>query len=134
MIGYVRGIFGRTYWSIRMRYWLWRERRTLTRLESFSLLLRADRLPSREGIAVSPSFGRCIPEVAAYFRLQHILIGDGNNGTKPRSGELNQEDQSLGRENVRRVLTEREAELIAEYDAHFLASIRIKSPVSPWFE
>jgi len=65
--------------------------------------------------------------------LTAIIVGDGTNLIKALCGELRLEDQPLSCETALKALAEREAQLIAEYDAHFLASIRIKSPVPPFF-
>jgi hypothetical protein len=128
MIEYMRGIFGRTCWSLRMRYWLWQEKRTLARLKSLLLGL----LPHQDAAHVS-SFGTCIPEVAGDLRSPPRWFADGNNLIEALWGERSLEDQSVCHENPRRTLTEREARLIAEYDAHFLASTRIKVSGPPLF-
>jgi hypothetical protein len=132
MIDYVRETFGRTYWLLRMHYWLWREKQTLARLQSLRVVLGMDRPIPWQGIQVrssgEPTF---VTEVAEPLGLQPFLLGDGENLIEAMRGEPNPADQRITSETARKALAEREARLIAEYDAQFLASIRIKSFVSP---
>jgi len=59
------------------------------------------------------------------------LLGDGENFIEAVCSEPPPDDRLTTRETTRKELLEREAGLIADYDAQFLASIRIKSFVSP---
>jgi hypothetical protein len=133
MIGYVREIFDRTYWLLRMHYWLWREKQSLAKLQSVGVVLGVDRAVPWQGIPQNPSLGAptFVTEAAEHLRLQPLLLGDGENFIEAMCGEPRPDDQLITSEIARKELMEREARLIAEYDAQFLASIRIKSFVSP---
>ena len=133
MIASLRSILGRTHWSLRMHFWLWRENRALTRLQSRNVVLIADRLRSRQSTPNNLFLGdpTFITEMAKPLQLQSLLFGDGQSFIRGVAGEVPLDKHLLGCETPKRSLEEQEADLIAEYDADFLASIRIKPPVEP---
>ncbi|HKV78726.1 MAG TPA: hypothetical protein VJP02_11320 [Candidatus Sulfotelmatobacter sp.] len=105
----------------------------MARLQSRSVVLIADRLRSRQSTPNSPFVGDTtfITEMAQQLRLQPLLFGDGQSFIKAVVGEVPLDEQCFGCETPKKSLKEQEADLIAEYDAHFLRSIRIKPPVEP---
>ena len=127
---YMHAIFVQTYWSLRLRYWLWNERRILATLyrvrvvaSHVSLLHRREPghgLPSEE----SP----LIAEVDRELRFQRLLSVDAGSLIAAAAGAPYSEMQELLREDARKALAERETRLIAEYDALFVASVRIQFP------
>jgi len=133
MIACLRSIFGRTCWALRMHVWLWRENRALARLQSRSVVLIADRLRSRESTPSSLFLGdpTFITEMAKPLQLQSLLFGDGQSFIRAVGGEAPLDEHCFGCETPKSSLEEQEADLIAEYDADFLASIRIRPPVEP---
>ena len=85
------------------------------------------------GIAVISYLGdpTFITEMAKPLQLQSLLFGDGQSFIRGVAGEVPLDEHLLGCETPKRSLEEQEADLIAEYDADFLASIRIQPPVEP---
>jgi hypothetical protein len=135
MIGYLREIFGRTWWLLRMHYWLRREKQLLAKLQSLDVVRGVNRSIPAIGTRQSPSLGepKVVTELAERLRWQPFLLGDGENFIEAICREPRLDDQVITSETVRKALVEREAQLIAEYDAQFLASIRIKSYIPPLF-
>jgi len=131
MITAVYRIFSRLYWSLRMRFWLWRENRALGRFQRRSVELTNGRLLAGHSTPGPPSLEetRFITEMADQLRLQPLIFGDGKKFIKAIGNETPLEEQPLSVEPVKSQLRSRKQELIAGYDAHFLASIRIKSSV-----
>jgi len=133
MIGDMREIFGRTWWWLRMHYWLWREKQMLATLQNLGVALGVDRPVPCQGISQRPSLGEptVVTELAEQLQLQPFLFGDSDKFIAAVCGEPIPGDRLITSETTRKELMEREARLIADYDAQFLASIRIKSFVSP---
>jgi hypothetical protein len=131
MIGYVREIFGRAWWLLRMRYWLWREKRTLAKC--LGVMPGAERPFLWQGIPQRPSLGEpaFVTELAEQLRLHPFLLGDSETFIEAMGSKTRPEDDLSTSETARNELMERQARLIADYDAPFLASIRIKSFVPP---
>jgi hypothetical protein len=129
MIGYVREIFGRAWWLLRMHYWLWRKKQSLAKC----LGVVRERPFFWQGIPQSPSLGEpaFVTELAERLRLQPFLLGDHETLIEALCGEPRLEDQLITSQTARKELLEQEARLIADYDEQFLASIRIKSFVPP---
>ena len=125
---YMYAIFVQTYWSLRLRYWLWNERRVLAKLHNVavvgghvSLLRKKDTahyLPAEE----SP----LIAEINEELRLQSLLSADAGSFSNAATGKACPEMQERLKETTRKALAERETRLIAQYDALFLASVRIQ--------
>ena len=128
MIAAVRIFFGRTYWSLRMHLWLRRENRALANLQSRSVALIADRLRSRQSTPNGLFLGDTafITDKAEQFQLQPFIFGDRQSFIQAVSDALPLDDRC---EIPTKSPAEQEADLIAEYDAHFLRSIRIKPSV-----
>jgi hypothetical protein len=131
MIAHMREIFGRSWWLLRMHYWLWREKRSLAKLQSLDVARGVDRPVLWQGTQQSSSLGEptLVTELAEQLRLQPFLLGDGESFIEAMCAAPRPDDQPTS--DARKELMEREARLIADYDAQFLASIRIKSFVLP---
>jgi len=114
-----------------MHFWSRRENRALARLQSRRVVLIADQLPAlhRTPEGVSSEDTTFITEVADQLRLQPLIFANGQSFIKAVSGDLPRDRQRPGWENATKSLAEQEADLIANYDAHFLSSMRIKPPV-----
>jgi hypothetical protein len=67
-----------------------------------------------------------IAEVDEEVRFQSLLSADPRSSIKAAIGEPCPERQELLKEAGRKALAERETRWIAEYDAQFLASMRIQ--------
>lgn len=124
-----------------MHFWLWRENRALTRLQSRSVVLISDRLRPRQSTPNGLFVGdpTLIAEMAKPLQLQSLLFGDGQSLIRAVGGEVPLDEYCFGCETPKKslekqevdLIAKQEADLIAEYDAHFLRSIRIKPPVEP---
>jgi hypothetical protein len=81
--------------------------------------------------AFAPGEATVIAEAAEELQLQPFLFVDEKSHIKARSGNECLGEKVHNCNDVRKVLAEREEQLIAEYDANFLASARIKSQIAP---
>jgi hypothetical protein len=122
---YVHAICVQTYWSLRLHYWLWQEKRALAKFQDVGIVLGADSLPHPAEEAT------LIAEITAELRFQPLLFGDGTRFVKSMIGKACPGEQVLPGRAARKALAEWKTQLIAEYDAHFLASVRIKSQTAP---
>jgi hypothetical protein len=124
---YMHAIFVQTYWSLRLRYWLWKERRILAKLHRVRVMAS---LPQRRepGEGLPPEESPLIAEVERGLRFQSLLSANAGSFIPAATGEPYSEVQELLREDTRKALAERETRLIAEYDALFVASVRIQFP------
>lgn len=129
---YVHAILIQAYWSLRLQHRLWNESRILAKLQ------RVGVVPSQVSLLHRRETGHCLPvegasliaEVDEELRFQLLLSAGSGSCIKAATGELypesSREEQGVLKEAAGKVLAEREARLIAEYDAHFLASMRIQ--------
>jgi hypothetical protein len=116
------------YWSIRMHCWLWKEKHRLARLQKLGVMPGAGRLASGGAVYFSPAEeAALIADVAKELRLQPLLFGDGKSLIKALSGKECPGANVADRHDAHQTPAGREAQLIAQYDAHFLASVRIKA-------
>jgi hypothetical protein len=118
---YLHAICVQAYWSLRLHYWLRQEKRALAKLQSVGIVHGAGSLPGPAEEAT------LINEVAEKLRFQPLLFGDGT-GFMKSIGKSCPSQQVLA---AYKALAGRKTQLIAEYDAHFLASIRIKPQIAP---
>ena len=127
---YMHAIFVQTYWSLRLRYWLWNERRILAKLHRVRVVAsHVSLLHGREpGHGLPSEESPLIAEVDRDLRFQRLLSADAGSFIPAATGEPYSEVQELLREDARKALAERETRLIAEYDALFVASVRIQFP------
>jgi len=125
----MHAIFVQTYWSLRLRYWLWNERRILAKLHGVRVVASHVSLLHREepGHGLPSEESPLIAEVDRDLRFQRLLSADAGSFIPAATGEPYSE-QELLREDARKTLAERETRLIAEYDALFLASVQIQFP------
>ncbi len=127
---YMHAIFVQTYWSLRLRYWLWNERRILAKLDRLRVvsnhvsLLHGGETEHHLPVEESP----LIAEVDQELQFRRLLSLGAGSVIHAATGEPHPEVQELLKEAVRKALAERETRLIAEYDALFLASVRIQFP------
>jgi len=128
----MHAIFVQTYWSLRLRYWLWNERRILAKLHRVGVVAsHVSLLHGREpGHGLPAEESPLIAEVDRELRFQLLLSADAGSFIPAATGEPYSEVQELLREDARKALAERETRLIAEYDALFVASVRIQFPES----
>lgn len=127
---YVHATFVQTYWSLRLRYWLWNERRILAKLHRVRAVASHLSLfhKGEPGHSLSAEESPLIAEVDRELRLQRLLPADVGSFIAAAAGQPYSEAQELLREDARKALAERETRLIAEYDALFVASVRIQFP------
>ena len=116
----MHAIFVQTYWSLRLRYWLWNERRILAKLDRLRVVSNHVSLlhggETEHHLPVEES--QLIAEVDQELQFRRLLSLGAGSVIHAATGE----------EAVRKALAERETRLIAEYDALFLASVRIQFP------
>jgi hypothetical protein len=130
---YVHAMLVQAYWSLRLHQWLWNERRILAKLQ------RVGVVPSQVSLLHWGETGHCLPgkgvsliaKVEEELRFKRLLSVGSRSCIKAAAGEScpgesYSEEQELLKEAAAKVRAEREARLIAEYDAHFLASMRIQ--------
>ena len=127
---HMHAIFVQTYWSLRLRFWLWNERRILAKLHRVRVVAsHVSLLHGREpGHGLPSEESPLIAEVDRDLRFQRLLSADAGSFIPAATGEPYSEVQELLREDARKALKERETQLIAEYDALFVASVRIQFP------
>lgn len=130
---YVHALFVQAYWSLCLRQSLWNESRILAKLQ------RVGVGPSQVSRLHWGETGDCLPAEGASLiagveeelRFQRLLCAGSRSCIKAAAdescpGESYPEEQEVLKEAAGKVRAEREARLIAEYDAHFLASMRIQ--------
>ena len=125
---YMHAIFLQIYWSLRLCYWLWNDRRILAKLRRVGVVAGHVSLLHRRETEHYPRAEESplIADVDQELRFWRLLSADAGSFIDAATGEPYPEGKERLKEAARKALAERETRLIAEYDALFLASVRIQ--------